>query len=129
MPPSPDAVAAADDRAQRCSDAVTLALLGQGRDVVGRWLAVRLSDGGTDGNVYDRKSDAVRHQLHPQQCAYVCIPFDGMTPRQAGVYLRFIEGLYAAGADLADPERQIHMPAQRERIAPMLRAIRKGRPV
>lgn len=115
------------DRARRCSDAVTLALLGQGRGVVGRWLAVRLSDGGTDGNVYDRKSDAARHQLHPQQCAYVCIPLGGMTQRQAHTYLRFIEGLYAAGCDLADPDQHVHMPARREAVAPMLRRLRRGR--
>lgn len=124
---SPDEVHADIDRAQRLSDAVTLAILGQGRGVVGKWIAARLSDGRTDGNVYDRKSDAIRHQLHEQQCAYVCIPLDGMTVRQAGTYLRFTEGLYRAGARLSDPDQHIQMPTRREQFAPMLRAIRKGR--
>lgn len=122
-----DAAQETTDRAQRCSDAVTLALLGQGRGVVGKWLAVRLSDGGTDGNVYDRKADAVRHQLHPQQCAYVCIPPDGMGPRSARIYLRFVQGLYAAGYDIADPDQHVQLPAQREGIAPALRHLRRGR--
>jgi hypothetical protein len=124
---APETVQADADRAQRLSDAVTLALLGQGRGVVGKWVAARLSDGHTDGNIYDRKSDAVRHQLHEQQCAYVCIPYDGMTPRQAATYLRFTEGLYAAGHRLADPDTHMQMPTRREAIAPMLRAIRRGR--
>lgn len=124
---SPEVAQANRDRARRLSDAVTLALLGQGRGVVGKWLAARLSDGSTDGNVYDRKADAIRHQLHEQQCAYVCVPFDGMTERQADMYLRFTEGLYAAGHRLADPDTHAQMPTRREAIAPMLRAIRRGR--
>lgn len=124
---SPEQAQERADRAQRLSDAVTLAILGQGRGVVGKWVAARLSDGGTDGNVYDAKEQAIRHQLHEQQCAYICIPMDGMTVRQADTYLRFTEGLYASGHRLADPDNHLHMPARREAIAPMLRAIRKGR--
>lgn len=124
---SPEAAQDSVDRARRCSEAVTLALLGQGRGVVGKWLAVRLSDGRTDGNIYDRKADAIRFQLHEQQCAYICVPFDGMTVRQADTYLKFTEGLYKAGHRLADPESHVQMPTRRELIAPMLNAIRKGR--
>jgi hypothetical protein len=124
---SPEVAQERADAAQRLSDAVTLALLGQGRGVVGKWLAAKLSDGSTDGNVYDSKADAIRHQLHETQCAYVCIPMDGMTPRQAGTYLRFNAGLYAAGHRLADPATHAQMPGRREAVAPMLRAIRKGR--
>lgn len=124
---SPETAQAGTDRAQRCSDAVTLALLGQGRGVVGKWVAVSLADGRSDGNVYDRKSDAIRHQLHETQCAYICIPPDGMTLRQAANYLRFTEGLYRVGARLADPDTQHQMPTRREQFAPMLRAIRRGR--
>lgn len=124
---SPDVAQANRDRARRLSEAVTLALLGQGRGAVGKWVAARLSDGRTDGNVYDRKSDAIRHQLHETQCAYVCIPLDGMTERQADTYLRFTEGLYGAGHRLADPDTHAQMPTRREAFAPMLRAIRRGR--
>lgn len=124
---SPEAAQDMTDRARRCSEAVTLALLGQGRGAVGKWMAVKLSDGRSDGKVYDRKADAIRHQLHEQQCAYVCIPFDGMTVRQADTYMRFTEGLYAAGHRLADPDTHLQMPTRRESFAPMLRAIRRGR--
>lgn len=123
---SPDLVQERSDRARRCSEAITLALLGQGRGVVGKWIAVRLSDGRSDGNVYDRKSDAVRHQIHETQCAYICVPPDGMTVKQADTYLRFTEGLYHAGHRLADPDTHLQMPRRREEIAPLLRKI-KGR--
>jgi len=106
---------------------VTLALLGQGESVVGRWVAVSLAAGRTDGRVYDTKADAIRHQLHEQQCAYVCIPRDGMTERQARTYLAFTEGLYHAGYRLADPDHHMQMPARREQIAPTLRAVRRAR--
>ena len=124
---SPEQQQEVADRARRCSEAVTLAFLGQGNGVVGRWLAVRLSDGATDGNVYDTKRDAIRHQLHEQQCAYLCIPREGMTVKQADTYLRFTEGLYQAGYRLADPDQHMHMPTQREHFAPALRAIKRGR--
>lgn len=127
MASDPVAVQAATDRARRLSEAVTLALLGQGRGVVGKWLAARLSDGATDGSIYDRKSDAIRHQLHERQCAYVCIPPEGMTVRQADTYLRFTEGLYDSGYHLADPDTHMQTPRRREDIAPTLRAIKRGR--
>lgn len=124
---SPEELSADRDRARRCSEAVTLALLGQGRGVINKWVAVRLSDGRTDGVVYDTKADAIKHQLHETQCAYVCIPPEGMTERQAATYLRFTEGLYDAGYHLADPATHMQMPRSREAIAPTLRAIKRGR--
>lgn len=113
------------DRARRASDIVNGHLLGT-PGCVGRWVALRLSDGGSDGNLYDRKADAVRHQLHPEQCAYLCIPPDGLTPHMAEVFLRFNEGLYRAGARLQDPDRQIAMPAEVERHPGLIRAVKAG---
>lgn len=91
--------------AHRCSDAVNIHLLGQGFAVVGRWIAVRLEDGRSDGVLYDRKRDAVRHQLHEMQCAYIAIPPDGMSPRQAENFLTLNRQLYASGRRLADPDK------------------------
>lgn len=114
------------DRARRASDIVNGHLLGSFGQARGRWVALRLSDGGSDGAVYDRKADAVRHQLHPKQCAYVCIPPDGMDPRGAELYLRFMEGLYSVGADLADPDRQVQMPATTAGMPNLIRAVKRG---
>lgn len=115
------------DRARRGSEAVTLAMLGTGREAVGKWMALKLSDGGSDNKLYDTKGDARRHQLHPQQCAYVMIPPDGMSPRQAENYLRFVESLYDAGADISDPERQVQMPSTMPTARGLIRAIARGR--
>jgi hypothetical protein len=74
----------------------------------GRWVAVRLSDGGADHTVYDRWCDAVAFQLHPTQCLYYLLPavaVDGiLTDQAAEVLLKHHRDLYAAGA------RQPHPP-------------------
>lgn len=114
------------DRARRCSDIVTQALTDLGPQLWGKWIAIRLSDGGSDGNIYDAKSTAQRFQLHPKQCAYVCVPPEGMSPRQAETYLRFIEGLYDAGADLADPDTHIPMPQDPKNARRVIRAVKRG---
>ncbi|TDC20614.1 hypothetical protein E1265_21325 [Streptomyces sp. 8K308] len=81
----------------------------------GRWIAVRLSDGGTDSRHYGRRRDAVRFQLHPTQCAYVRVPRDDMSPRAAAAFLATHRRLYAAGLVLADPDddRELILPAGR----------------
>jgi hypothetical protein len=96
------------DRARRASEAVNLHVLA---GAAGRWMAIRLSDGGSDGHTYDNKAEAVRFQIHEKQCAYIRIPPDGMTPKQAKTsVLDFQEGLYNVGARLADPATQLQQP-------------------
>lgn len=92
------------DAGRRLSDAVQLALAVGGR---GRWVAGRLSDGGTDGNVYDTRADAIRHQLHEDQCAYVQIPPTGMPPAEATAYLEFQRRRVDAGMRMVDPEQGV----------------------
>lgn len=95
------------DEGRRLSDAVTLALSVGG---VGCWVAARLSDGGTDGNVYDTRADAIRHQLHEDQCCYLIIPPTGMPPAEASAYIAFNRRRVAAGMKMVDPEQQAPMP-------------------
>lgn len=71
---------------------------------VGRWVAIRLSDGGSDGVPYDMRADAVRHQLHETQCCYVKVPPGGMTPKEADAFLEYNRTLYSAGFRMPDPE-------------------------
>jgi hypothetical protein len=126
MPEEPDW-----DRARRLSDQVTLHILAHttGEDMMPDWngpqpwIAARLSDGGTDGNLYPTKADAIRHQLHEKQCAYLTIPFDGMTPQQAYVYLKYTQQMYENGVQLADPDMQVHLPLRAETNAETLRGI------
>lgn len=95
------------DEGRRLSDAVTLAVSLGG---AGRWVAARLSDGGTDGNIYDTRGDAVRHQLHENQCCYLVIPPTGMPPVEASAYIAFHRRRVEAGMDMVDPEQQAPMP-------------------
>ncbi len=97
------------DAAKRASDAIRLHLLADRDRAIHSWVAIRLSDGGTDGILYDRKAQAVRHQLHEYQCAYVYIPPDGMNPRAAEVFLRFHRYLYDSGFRLADPDKDLEV--------------------
>lgn len=85
------------DRARHCADAVNLHLQAIGFDAVGKWVAVKLADGKSDGALYDTREDAKRHQLNEKHCAYIFIPPDGMTARQAEKFLGYVEKLYAAG--------------------------------
>lgn len=96
------------DEGKRLSEAVTLAILSGGR---GRWIAARLSDGGTDGNVYDTREDAIRHQLHEDQCCYVKVPPAGeMPPLEATGYIEFNRRRVKAGMRMVDPEAAAPMP-------------------
>ena len=71
-----------------------------------KWLAIRLSDGGFDGNLYDSKRDAVRHQLDEFLCAYVCFRnlVGGSTPKEMELFLKFNREAYDAGFRLPDPD-------------------------
>jgi hypothetical protein len=93
-----------NDRARRCSDTLTLAWEEHGLDAIDHWMAIRLSDGGSDNKIYDTKADAVRHQLYEKQCAYLCVKPGGMLPEEAMTFLEFVEGIYDKGYDMADPD-------------------------
>lgn len=69
----------------------------------GRWIAARLSDGSTDGTVYDTRDDAIRHQAHETQCAYLVVPPAPMPPVDATAYLELHRRMYAGGYRLQDP--------------------------
>jgi len=92
------------DAAHRCSDIITLAAV-TGNS--GRWVAIRMSDGGWDGTLYDHRADAVRHQLHEQLCCYVQVIPAGMTPQEAEAFLWYNRELYDGGFRMPDPEFQV----------------------
>lgn len=101
------------DRAQRASDLINEARATLDWDQLRTcWIAIRLSDGSSDMVIYDTKRDAVRHQLHEQQCAYICFKnlIGGATPRDMLRLLRFIEQAYKAGMRLPDPDDEFGGP-------------------
>lgn len=85
------------DEARRVSDGVTLHLLADRDGNHGKWLAFRLSDGTSDGVVYDTPIEAADAQLHYRQCMYVQIAHSGMSPKEASVMLNYYRKVYDAG--------------------------------
>lgn len=92
------------DAARRASDIVNLHLLADRDGAPGRWVALALLDGSSDNTTYSRRADAVRHQLHPELHAYLCIAPDGLTPRGAELFLKFNRELYDNGMRMTDPD-------------------------
>ncbi len=93
------------EEGRRVADTVRLHIAG---GQAGRWLAFRLSDGGTDGVVYDDRAAAIRYQLHESQCAYIKIPYDTLTDQEASRYLVLCRMAYDAGLRFTDPESARH---------------------
>lgn len=72
-----------------------------------KWLAIRLSDGGYDGNLYDNKRDAVRHQSNEFLCAYLCYrnAGPGASPwQELAIFLQDNRDRYDHGQRLPDPD-------------------------
>jgi len=80
------------DAARRCADVVNLHAYAD-PESTGHFVAIRLSDGGSDGALYDTREQAVSHQLHPEWCTYVQIHPGGMTPQEAEAVLRYWRAL------------------------------------
>lgn len=70
------------------------------------WVAIRLSDGGSDGTLYESKRHAVRHQADEFVCAYISLRNcpNGVSPLEAERFLAFTRGAYDAGMRLPDPD-------------------------
>lgn len=87
--------------AYRCSEIIRAHIADGKTD---GWVAVRLSDGGTDGIVYDTRRNAIRFQLHETQCAYVQVPWDNFPVHHAERFLAIHRDLYKAGFRMTDPD-------------------------
>lgn len=78
------------DASRRLADAVSLhAIAGS----AGRYLIIRLIDGGSDGAVYDDRAAAEAHKTHPAQIGLM-IPPGGMNGREAEEVLHYHRELY-----------------------------------
>lgn len=96
-----------EDTGKRASEAIRQQISTDRELAVGSWIALRLSDGGSDGNVYPTKSLAVAHQLHEKQCAYIVIYPTGMSPQDAEAFLCLMRQAYDNGVPLAHPDRDM----------------------
>jgi hypothetical protein len=96
------------DAGKRASDEINLRLLFTPfEELQHSWMAFRLSDGSSDGVVYETRRDAVKHQLHEQQCFYVCFRniAGGAKPEEMAVFIKVNRDAYNAGMRLIDPEQ------------------------
>lgn len=103
------------DAAKRCADIVSLAAVA---GCAGRFVAIRLADGGYDGTLYDSREDAIRHQPSPDRCTYVLVPPGGMAAHEAEALLDYWRKLADSGVHDDDPA--VPMP-----LMPLLRADRR----
>lgn len=99
-----------------------------------QWLAIRLSDGGSDGTLYDSKRDAVRHQLDEKLCAYIAFRniAAGTNAQDMQIFLDFNRAAYDAGMRMPDPDDQFGGPelidsVTREDMAAQLAAFDRMR--
>lgn len=93
------------DAAKRVSDTYELHRAVNGANAIGHWFASALSDGISDGVMYDNKHDAITHQHHNEQhYVYIQINPGGMSPCEAEAFLRIHRDMYDAGIRLADPD-------------------------
>lgn len=69
------------------------------------WLAVRLEDGSTDGNLYPSMKEAVKHS-DPQRCFYFAFRgnIGGLDPREAAIVIDFHRSARLAGIPQSDPD-------------------------
>jgi hypothetical protein len=71
-----------------------------------KWLAIRLSDGGSDGTLYDSREDAINHQLDARFCAYTAFQslMGGASPKDCAIWLEVHRQAYDANMRLHEPE-------------------------
>ncbi len=105
------------DAAKRIADTWNLHLaaaksgrgLGFGLNNMGRWIAVALADGKSDGVLYDTRGDAIRHQRHNEQFyAYLKLQPFQLTECMAESYLYMHRLAYGNGFRMADPDGSGH---------------------
>lgn len=74
---------------------------------INSWIAIRLSDGGSDGVLYQSKRDAVRHQPDEFMCAYFSYrtaPNGFGSKRDAQLWMDITRAAYDAGMRSGDPD-------------------------
>lgn len=98
---------AVSDAAKRMSDIINgLITFNDPWAIRTTWLAIRLADGGYDGNVYATREEAINHQSDERLCAYVCMAtmISGAKALDCAIFLEFHRQAYDAGMRLHEPE-------------------------
>ena len=91
------------DDAKRMCDEINVHYAADPMNAAYRWVAIRLSDGGSDHVLYDTRADAVSHQSDSRLCCYVQIPPTGAQERECEPALRFARWAFSNGYKVTDP--------------------------
>lgn len=107
-----------EDAALRCRDTLLLhqTVLSFDEILAGRYVAIRLSDGGSDGVAYESRPDAIAHQKHnASRCVYLRVPLERLNAQACDVLLMYARACYDNGYR-ADPAHQLIIPSQMEHL-------------
>lgn len=120
------------DAAKRVSDTYNLHTSVDRYGAIGKWFAVSLQEGISDGTLYDSKSDCVRHQHHNENYyAYISIKPRSMSVCDAEIFLNVQRRLYKVGLRMADPNdrhggRELIKRASVEDMRSLVRSVETG---
>ena len=94
------------DAAKRFYEVYNLHYVARGpMECHGRWLAIALADGSSDGVLYDTKQECIRHQHHNEQWyAFVKMIPSMMKLCEAEVMITTYRKMYDAGMRMVDPD-------------------------
>jgi hypothetical protein len=94
------------DAARRMSDAINARITFGSWEIRNCWMAFRLQDGSTDGNLYDTKADAIRHVSNYKYWAFFCFrnAMQGAKPFDCQIFLDLHRHAYENGGQLTDPD-------------------------
>jgi hypothetical protein len=107
------------DAARRMAEQIALHQVALTREEIlaKRFIAIRLSDGGSDGVAYDTRDDAIRHQLHETLCGYFQVPLERWSPETCDSLLWYVRKRYDAGYR-AKPGSHLILPTNIEEYLP-----------
>lgn len=89
------------DAAKRISDTYSIHRLADPIGHIGKWFAVAIADGTSDGTLYDSRHDAITHQHHNETYyAYVQIVPANMSVCMAEMFLSGVRKTYEARKNL-----------------------------
>jgi len=112
------------DDARRLADNASMVLVvtKASGEIDRRWIAVKLIDGSSDGEMYYSREDAVRHQKFPWLCIFLLIPPTGISYQEAEDLLAVWRRAKSAGWS-TESEKTLILPRTLEGIAGHKRAL------
>lgn len=107
----------APDAARRAADVMRLHQVALSSDelMAGRYVALRLSDGGSDNIVYETRAAAITHQLHETMCLYMRIPLTPISDAELDTLLWYARRKYDSG-HRESPDSQLMIPSTIEEL-------------